>query len=411
MSQLNLDTAVIDQLKGVEKKKYLLKIRILKALFVNGPQTVSWICKNVKVSSPNAMSILNEMLARNIIEKKGFGKSIGGRKPDLYGFVSTSLFIVAIELSVYQMRISIFNAINEQVVEAEEYSLYLDNNESTLDTIIDRTNSLINKTKIDHKKLLGIGISMPGLVDSEKGVNYTFLNYNNRPITEIIQNKIGCPVFIENDAKAMALAEHILGSAKGVNDFLLLFIDMGVGLGMVLNGKLYRGAMGFAGEFSHIPIVEDGKLCECGKLGCLQTVASGINIISMVEEGVQQGITSIQLDDVDKTSKYKELIKVINAAVEGDQYAIRILDETGKILGKGISTLIQLFNPKSIVLSGILSESGDLITNPIKQGINTHAMKQISEHVKIEISKFGKELGLYGALAIVMDKIFEEYIK
>ncbi|MCU4166563.1 ROK family protein [Carboxylicivirga caseinilyticus] len=409
MSHLNLDTEIIGQLEGVEKKKYLLKIRILKALYINGPQPISWICKETRVSSPNAMSVLNEMLGRNILEKKGFGKSIGGRKPDLYGFVADSLFVVAVELSVYQMRITVFNAINKQIIKADEYSIYLDNSESTLEYIIDKIDSFIDKVKIDRKKLLGIGISMPGLIDSVNGINYTFLNINNSSITKIIEKRIGRPVFIENDAKAMALAEFVLGKEDNTNDLLLLFLDMGIGLGMILNGQLYRGSSGFAGEFSHIPIVDNGKLCGCGKIGCLQTVASGINVLSMIEEGVEKGITSVQLDENDKKLKYKELEKVINAAIEGDQYAIKILDETGKNLGKGISTLIQLFNPEYIILSGVLSESGDLITNSIKQGINTHTMKQIRENTKIKISEFGKDLALYGALAIVMQNIFEEY--
>ncbi len=411
MNHFKFETDFVNQMAGVERKKYVQQMKIAKALYVDGPQSTSVLCKRLKISAPNMIAILNEMVEKKIVEKKGQGESIWGRKPDLYGVVSDSFYVMGVEMNIYKTRIAIFNAANERLTEVEEYSIVLNNNKDTLDLIVETVNTFIDRSGIDRKKLLGVGFSMPGLIDSVKGVNYTYLNFEDKPIAEILEERIGRPVYIENDAKAIALAEFRLGCAKDKKDVLVLFLDWGIGLGMILDGKLYRGTSGFAGEFSHIPMVENGQLCRCGKLGCMETVASGITILKMAEKGVEEGKTSILLDENQTLHKFLGLKNVIKAALEGDQYAIKILDETGKNLGRGISILIQLFNPELIVLCGKLAESGELITAPIKQGINTHAMKQISERSEIVVTDFGSEIGMMGALAVVIENVFDKYIK
>nr|WP_319397588.1 ROK family protein [uncultured Carboxylicivirga sp.] len=410
MEYLQFDTELVKQLDKVEKKKYVQQIRIVKTLYMDGFQTTSKLCKRLKISAPNMMSVLSEMLDNKIIEKKGQGKSIGGRKPDLFGLVSDGFFIVAVEMSIYKVSVAIFDADHQQAFDTEEKSLILNNQPETLGGIVEFIESVIERSGIDKSKFLAVGISMPGLVDSFKGVNYTYLNYGNTSVAQLMEEAIGIPVYIENDAKAMALAEFRLGSAKGKKDILVLYLDWGIGLGMILNGNLYRGTSGFAGEFSHIPMVENGKLCRCGKLGCIETVASGIRVLELAEEGVKEGKTSISIGESDSKLKYLELKNVIKSALEGDQYAIKILHETGINLGKAISILIQLFNPELIVLCGMLSQSGDLITTPIQQGINTHAMKQISEKTNIVITEFGNNIAMLGAVAVVMENAFEKHI-
>ncbi len=410
MNNFQFETEFVNQLAGVEKKRYVQQIRIAKILYIEGPQTTSKLCKRLKISAPNMMTILGEMVDKKIVEKKGQGESIGGRKPDLYGVTADSFYVMGVEMGIYKTQIAIFNAENQQVTEIEEYSIELNNEKETLELIVETINSFIAKSGVDRKKLLGIGVSMPGLIDSVHGINHTYLNYEEGAVASLLEEKIGRPVFIENDANAMALAEYRLGCAKEKKDVLVMYLDWGIGLGMVLDGKLYRGASGFAGEFSHIPMAEDGQLCRCGKLGCMETVSSGTTILEMAKKGVQEGKTSISLDDNKSSSNYLVLKNVIKAALDGDQYAINILDETGKNLGKGISILIQLLNPELIVLCGKLAESGELITTPIQQGINTHAMKQILETANVVVSNFGSEIGMFGALAVVMENIFDNYI-
>ncbi len=410
MDHFHFETDFVDHLAGVEQKKYVKRVKIVKLLYMEGPQTTAALCKRLRISAPNMIVFLNEMVEQKIIEKKGQGISKGGRKPDLYGVVSDCFYVMGVEMGIYKTRIALFNANNERLSEIEEYSIELNNNKETLDLIVETVTLFIKHSGIEKKKLLGIGFSMPGLVDSASGINHTYLNYGGKSIAQLLEDKIGSPVFIENDAKAIALAEFRLGSARDKKNVLVLFLQWGIGLGMILDGKLYRGSCGFAGEFSHIPMVDNGRLCRCGKLGCVETVASGISVLDMAEKGVEQRKTSIVLDENHKHHKSLGINNVIKAALNGDQYAIKILDETGKNLGKGISILIQLFNPELIVLSGKLSEAGELITGPIQQGINEHAMKDISDKTNVVVTELGGDIGMLGALAVIIENIFDKHI-
>lgn len=405
------ENAFIDQLAGMEKKKYAQEIKVIKYLYVNGPQSTADLCKMLKISAPNMITILGELVEKNLIEKRGRGVSIGGRKPDLYGITQNCFYVIGVEVGNYTTRMAIFNSVNEKLSPVREFSIVLANDPSSLERFVESVQQFIAESGIDTARLIGVGISMPGLIDSVKGVNHTYWNFSKKSLVAILEDKLKRPVFIENDAKAMALAEFRLGKAKGKKDVLVLLLDWGVGLGMILDGKLYKGTSGFAGEFSHMPMVEDGILCRCGKLGCLETVASGIAIVRMAEEGIRAGKTSM-LMNVDQTKPLKlDLAQVVDAALVGDQYAIGILAEIGKNLGKGISSLIQLLNPELIVLCGKISEADQYLTTPVQQAIQTHAMKQLSERTQIGISSLGPEIGILGSLAVVMENIFENYIK
>jgi len=195
--------------------------------------------------------------------------------------------------------------------------------------------------------------------------------------------------------------------ARGRRDVLVLSLDWGIGLGIIMDGKLRSGITGFAGEIGHIPLVNDGALCYCGKRGCLETVASGIALARMAKEGIKSGQHSLlnELSDQEIDSIEPQL--VIDAANRGDQYAINILSEVGINLGKGISILIQLFNPELIILGGRIAEARQYITTPIQQSINKYCMAQIREKTKIALSDLGKEADIMGPVAVVMENILK----
>lgn len=411
MKYFHWENTYTETLKGLEKKTFLQKIKIIKYLYVHGANTNADICRHLKISAPKSFSLLNELIESKLIEKQGRGISVGGRKPDLYGIKEKSLFVLSIDMGLYRTRMSIFDNKNTNISGIKIFSIELDNSTSTLDKLVEYANGLIKESGIDPSKLMGIGISMPGLVDSHKGINYTYLNFGNKPVRDILQKRFNRPVFIENDAKAAALAEFRFGLAKNKKNVLVVYLDWGIGLGLILNEKLYRGSSGFSGEFSHIPIVEDGLLCHCGKHGCLETIASGKTIARMVKEGMQSGKSSIMNTVTDNDLDKVEITRVVDAAFQGDQFAINILSEVGFNLGKGIAILIQLYNPELIILGGRVSEAGQYITTPIQQSLNTYCMHQIREKTKIQISEMKKSVGIMGAVAIVMENIFENHLK
>jgi predicted NBD/HSP70 family sugar kinase len=245
-------------------------------------------------------------------------------------------------------------------------------------------------------------------VASEEGINYTFYTTDKaESLQQILEKKLNKPVFIQNDVKSACLAEYRFGLAHGPKNVLVISLDWGIGLGIIMDGKMRTGSSGFAGEFGHIPLVEEGILCHCGKRGCLETVASGIALARMAREGIKSGQNSFLNELSDAEIDQIEPPIIIKAANNGDQYAINILSEIGINLGKGIAILIQLFNPELIILGGKIADAKQYITTPIQHSINTYCMTQLRERTKVTLSELGSHASLLGSVATVMENILE----
>lgn len=398
---------LLSRLEGLERKEYLLAVKMIKYLYFNGAKPIAGVSKSLKVSVPKSVLLINNLLERGVIEKKGFGVSNGGRKPELYGISKGSFYVLAISMDIYQTRMAFFNCSNEKISQTHVFDIELNNEMETLKSLLSNIDAYFLETKIDRDNVLGVGISIPGLVDSSKGINHTYLNFGKKGLRQLLQEQLQLPVFLENDANAIALAMWRSGVARDKDNVLVLYLDWGIGLGLIIDGQLYRGSTGFAGEFSHIPIEENGELCICGKTGCLQTVAAGTALVKLAQKGILEGrhtkMASLHKRDVNKLT----VKDVVDAAQSGgDQFAINLLSQVGENLGKGIAVLIQLINPEMIVLGGQMSEAEQFLTTPIQQAVNTYTMAQLRERTLIAVSNPGNEIGLYGAMAVVMEDVF-----
>ncbi|WP_266202713.1 ROK family protein [Pontibacter kalidii] len=312
----------------------------------------------------------------------------------------------------FRTKMAIFDNNNNDITGVQSFPIRISEDLAAVDQLQEHVAALVAGAGIDPEKLMGIGISMPGLVDSIEGNNFTYMrtNLKSESLQEILTRKLGKPVFIQNDVKSIALAEHRFGIAQGKKDVLVLSLDWGVGMAIIMNGKLCTGTTGFAGEIGHIPFENDGVLCYCGKRGCLETVASGIALANMAKEGIKSGQHSLlnELSDYEIDSIEPQL--VVDAAKRGDQYAINILAKVGMNLGKGIATLIQLFNPELIILGGRMAEAKQYITTPIQQAIYTYSMAQLREKTEVAITNLGKDAGILGSVAVVMENIFQDQL-
>ena len=404
-----------DRLKNasnVERKKHLQKIKIIQNLYFQGPQTNTEICDYFRISSPTSIGLLNQLISEGWIKKDGRGKSAGGRKPDLYKLKKDRFYILGIQLERFKIKMALFDNYNNKVAEFEDMMFQIDQETGIVDHLYDKTSELIQDSGIEIEKLLGIGISMPGLVSSQEGMNFTyFLNEEeSESLEELLKKKFSKPVFILNDAKSACLAESSFGLAKARKNVLVISMDWGIGLGIIVDGQVYQGSSGFAGEFGHIPLIDDGLLCHCGKRGCLETVASGMALARMAREGVERGESTI-LSRFSKEELHKiQPRAVIQAANKGDQFAIKILSEVGINLGKGIAILIQLLNPELIILEGRFAQAKQFITIPIQQSINSYCMAQLREKTQISMSNLGEDSVLLGSVARVMENVFGEYL-
>ena len=243
---------------------------------------------------------------------------------------------------------------------------------------------------------------MPGFVDSRKGINYSFLPVGSESITEYINTHTGLSTFIDNDSSLIALAELHFGAARRRKNAMVINLGWGVGLGMILNGELFRGQNGFAGEFSHIPIFSNGKFCSCGKTGCLETETSLLVIIEKAKERLKSGRLSVI--DAESLENYETAGESIMAAVHsGDRFAVELFSEIGYDIGRGVAILIHILNPEIIILSGRGSTAGKVWQAPIQQALNEHSIPRLADNTIIEMSTLGYEAELIGAAALVME--------
>ncbi len=403
---------VLEEKEGVvEIKNYINKLRIVKELYTLGNNTASNICQLVGISLPTVNLLLTDLLEENIVIKEGRGQSQGGRKPDLYGLAPDSFYILGMDLSRYEAKAALYNTKNEKVTKIKTVKLPLNNEASTLDSIHEFAMDVIQSSGISDEKVIAIGISMPGLVDSVAGINHTYLKSGKKTLKEQLEAKFERKVFIENDARAKTLAEFKFGNKSTQKNVLGIFVDWGIGLGIIIDEKLYRGYSGFAGEFSHSPLFDSKEIsCSCGKRGCLESVASGGAVVRLAREAIALDKDSILARMSEGKEDNLEPSIVVEAAMAGDQRAISILSDVGLDLGRGIAILIQLINPELIILGGAIAEANQYITTPIQQALNIYSMAKLREKTSIELSRLGKEVGLRGAIAIVNEHIFEDTI-
>jgi glucokinase-like ROK family protein len=392
--------------KVVEQKNNAQKRKIIKHLFLYGAMTNTDLGNYVKLSTPKIISLLNELKNEGLIEELGQGNSSGGRRPNLYGNKEDAFYIVGISINIYKTSVSIFNAKNQKITDDHILPLTISHGTTIIDTIVEFTENIIQEKQILRGKILGIGIEMPGMVDSETGINKTYM-VSDLPVAEVFRNKFGMEVLIENDAKARAFAELRFGLAYRKKNVLAAHLDWGIGLGIIVNGKLYKGRDGFAGEFGHLPMVDNGILCKCGKQGCLETVASGIAIARMAKEGMIAGRSSFLGQLIDDDLEKIEIRKVVQAAVMGDQYSISILANVGHWLGKGLAYLIQIFNPELIILGGRMSEANQFILPPIQQAIQIFCNPELSNDIEIKVSELGSQAGIQGVATLVLERVLD----
>lgn len=396
------------EINNVERKKYLQKLEIVKHLFLNGDISTAEICNKFSISLPTSKSLLNQMVKEGIIYKKGRGRSEGGRKPDLYGLKKNSLFFLSINIERFKIRFAIIDNDNSILFEKILFNT-ITQDSNIVELLYEWISKEINSSEFHLSQIIGVAIAMPGLVSTKEGKNFTYYlsEQEPEPLRNKFEKKFQKPVVILGDSESACLAEFHFGRARKKRNVLVIHTVWGIGLGIIMGGEIQSGESGFAGEFGHIPMAEDGLLCHCGKRGCLETEASGYALVRKTKKGLLEGQTSILNELTKEQLEELQPEMVINAANRGDQFAIDILSQIGSKLGKGIATLIQIFNPEMIVLEGKLAEAKQFITTPIQQSLNIYCMMQLKDRTKIELSNLGNNSSLYGGTIAIMDKIFK----
>lgn len=388
-------------------KKRQQKNEIVELLYLFPGLTNANLVEKTGLSLPTITLLLSELSEEGYIETLGSGESSGGRRPILLGLKKDAFYSIAVDVERYSFRIALINSNNENVTGAQQFELNIYDKDKSVDIISRQIKKFIKKTNVDPDRLTGVGISLPGLTNAEKGINYNFLNFGNRTVSDIFRDQTGLPVYIINDAQARALAELRFGKAKNVRNAVVIYIGWGLGTGLILDGKLYQGTDGFSGEFSHIPVVENGILCHCGRRGCLETIASGMALERLVVEGIERGEDTELAKFTGEKPEHIHYMTIVESALKGDSFAIDSLSEIGANLGKGIAMLVQILNPELIILGGQMLKAGQFLTLPIEQSLNKYCLNDLRSSLKIDISEMGEKASLLGAVINLTERYFQ----
>jgi predicted NBD/HSP70 family sugar kinase len=391
-------------------KKLLFKRKIIRQIYFSGTLSCSELSWKIKKSLPLTTKLVNELIEEGYVVETGYAPSTGGRRPIMFSLKPDVLYIVSVALDQFVARIAIMDLQNNFVSPIEKLELPLPKNPQALAVLAEKIDKVITASRLPKEKIAGIGIGMPGFVDFKKGVNYSFLKAPGTSITEYIATKTGLPAFIDNDSSLIGLAELRFGAAMRKKNAMVINIGWGIGLGLILNGELFRGHDGFAGEFSHIPLFANGKLCSCGKTGCLETETSLLVIIEKAKQGLKTGKLSMLKEP--QMEHYEDASAAITMAVhEGDRFAVELFSEAGYNIGRGVAILIHILNPEVIILSGRGSTAGKIWQAPIQQALNEHCIPRLAINTAIEMSTLGYEAELIGAAALVMENYEKEIVK
>lgn len=258
---------------------------------------------------------------------------------------------------------------------------------------------------IDSKHILGIGIGAPGPIDPFTGTLYSPPNLpgmDGVPLRDIMQQRLGLPVYLANDANAAAVGEYLFGTQEKVRNMIYLTVSTGVGGGIIIDGKLFVGAHGMGGEVGHMTIEANGPRCNCGNVGCLEVLASGTAIARYGAALVSEGRAPILSELAEQRASAVTARLVQMAAERGEAESQAIIARAGFYMGVGIVNLIHLFNTQMVVIGGGVSKLGPLLFDPIRNTVVERAIPAIRDGVEIVPAHLGDQVGLLGAIAIVL---------
>ena len=389
---------------GVANKNVNLTKTMISYLANVGDATIAELSKEINLSVPKVATLVNDLIAEGIVEDNGKIDTVGGRKPNSYGLVADSAFFLGVDVKQTHINIGLTDFRKNLVKTIIKHPYELTDTQESLDELCRIINDFIKHAPIKKKQILGIGINLSGRINHTTGYSYSFFNFNEEPLSKTIESFVGLPVFLENDSKAMAYGEFHAGVVNGEKDVLFLNIDMGLGMGIIVNGQLYYGKSGYAGEFGHIPIFENEIICRCGKKGCLETEASGLALLRMFKEKIGEGSSSL-LTQNSKKNHDITLEDIISAANKDDTLSIDLIAAIGTKLGRGIALLINIFNPELVILGGSIAMTDSYIRLPIKSAINKYSLNLVSIDTQVKTSVLGETAGIVGACLLVRNRL------
>jgi predicted NBD/HSP70 family sugar kinase len=399
----------IQLLQEIERgtKSALIKKNIINYYIQNGSSTITELSKELDLSIPTVTKFISEMSEDGYINDYGKLETTGGRYPNLYGLNPGSGYFVGVDIKQSAINIGLINFKGDMIDLEMGIPYQMQNTPEAMNKLCELILAFIDKQVVDKNKILNVNVNISGRVNPESGYSYSIFYFEERPLAEILSEKLnGYKVTIDNDTRAMTYGEYLSGCVNSEKNIIFVNISWGLAIGIIIDGKVYTGKSGFAGEFGHMKIYDNEILCHCGKKGCLETEASGLamhrRLIEMVHEGASSSLSKKILKDEPVT-----LDEIINAVIKEDVLCIDIVEEIGRKLGEQIAGLINVFNPEMVIIGGTVSMLEDYIMQPVKTAVRKYSLNLVNKDSTITISKLKDKAGVVGACLLARTRLFE----
>jgi len=389
---------------GKDGKNADLKKRIIGLCIIDGDHTIPDFGKKLDASIPTINKLVGELKDEGFLDDFGKYGKVGGRRPSVFGLNPAMGYIVGVAVENDFVSIAVTNFRGTIVDHEENLHFELVSTEKSFIELSALVKKEISKMGIQMKDVLVCGINLSGRVNYQTGFSFSYFLGEEKPITDFMQAELGVPVMIENDSRAMAYAEYLSGDCGNARNVIFINASWGLGMGMILDGNLFYGKSGYSGEFGHFPMLSNNQICRCGKVGCLETGASGLALHRIVLEKLQAGQNSSLMEIYKKKSDIT-LNDILTAIREEDILAIESIEEVGFTLGKAIAGLVKIFNPEMVVIGGRLASAEDSLLLPLKSEMNKYSLNIISKDTVVRLSKLGDTAGPLGACLLSRSKI------
>ena len=386
------------------------KEKLLYLVWRFGPISRSELASKMNLNLPTISNLVNELINSGKLIEQGYADSTGGRKPQLLEINTNDSSIIA----VYVSSKSITSVLSDMKGNWSEREIINISQPYSVDDILSKLMEIfekqISKSRSSGKQIKKAGIAISGIVDSIKGISMKFPRcdeWSEIPLKKMIEEKFGITTIVENNIRAIGLAENLLGRYKEYKNILYINLGPGIGMGIIINGNLYKGSNLNAGEFGHITIVEDGPLCYCGNNGCLERVASDYAMVDVASNAIKQGVSTKITSFISGDNGEVTAEAIFKASKSGDRFAYNLIEKSTHYIGTGIANLLNLFGSELIVLGGDMASFEDQILEPINRTIRQRALERIADNARIVFSSFGKDEGVMGAIVLALNDYYE----
>lgn len=365
--------------------------RVVRAVRMAGSLTQAEIARTTGLSAATVSNIVRELKDGGTVDVTP--TSAGGRRARSVSLSGDAGIVVGVDFGHSHLRVAVGNLAHRVLAEEAEP---IDVDASAAEGF-DRAERLVSRliraTGISLSKVIGVGLGVPGPIDVESGTlgsTSILPGWSGTNPAGELSGRLGARVYVDNDANLGALGELVWGNGHGAADLAYIKVASGVGAGLVMNGRIYRGPGGTAGEIGHITLDESGPVCRCGNRGCLETFTAARYVLPLLEPRYGAELT---------------MAEVVALAGEGDPGCRRVIGDVGRHIGSGVANLCNLLNPSRVVLGGDLAEAGELVLGPIRESVSRYAIPSAARQLAVVPGTLGGRAEVLGALALVLSEM------